>query len=72
MFIPRKFPTFYGSRLAVPPAPIVIPDDPAAALEFASRVDRESDALLAEGRVFQAERLAHLALEARLRAGARA
>lgn len=72
MFISR-IQTAYGSRLAVPPVPRVIPTDPIAALAFASHVDREADQLLAEGRCGQAERLAHLALEARCRAtGARA
>ncbi len=72
MFISR-IQTFYGSRLAVPPMPRVIPNDPAAALAFASRIDREADQLLAEGCYGQAERLGHLALEARCRAtGARA
>lgn len=65
--------TAYGFRLAVEPQQITIPNDPIAALAFASRIDREADQLLAEGRCGQAERLAHLALEARCRAtGARA
>jgi hypothetical protein len=46
----------------------VIPSDPAAALEFARRVDREADHHLAEGRRELAERLAHLGCEARCRA----
>ena len=65
--------TFYGRRLASAPVPVVIPSAATDAIAFAARMDREADALLSEGRVWQAERLAHLALEARCRAtGARA
>lgn len=68
MFIPKRLPTTYGSRLALPPTPIIILSDPALALEFASGTDGEADQMLPEGRVIQAERLSHLALEARCRA----
>lgn len=69
---PRLYTTF-GPCLAAEPRALVIPTLPAEALLFAARIDRESDLLLAEGRCAQAERLAHLALEARCRAtGARA
>ncbi len=57
--------------MAAPPQPLVIPARPDAALAFAKRLDREADALLAEGRHALADRLAHLALEARIRAEGR-
>ena len=60
-----RFPTQYGRALCSAPSGITIPDDRAAALAFAFRIDREADALLAEGRFYQAERLSHAALEAR-------
>lgn len=73
MFLTPTFRTSYVAVLCGEPPPRIIPPDPAAALLFASRVDREADALLSEGRVQQAERLSHLALEARCRAtGSRA
>ncbi len=73
MVIIHRFPTAYGPALCSEPVLRTIPSEPAAALLFASRVDREADAHLAEGRVVVAEKLAHLALEARCRAtGARA
>ena len=68
MYIDSRLRSFYGRVQAVPPSPVVIPSNPADALAFASRIDREADACLAEGRCVQAERLAHLALEARCRA----
>ena len=68
MYIDHTIRTFYGRVQAVPPTPVVIPSNPADAIAFASRIDREADALLSEGRVWQAERLSHLALEARTRA----
>lgn len=59
-------------RLAFEPCALAIPNDPAAAMAFAVAADRQADALLADGRPKQAERLAHAALEARCRAtGAR-
>ncbi len=60
--------TFYGSRLAAQPSPIVIPRDPIAASRFAWQADHAADEALKEGRFVQAERLSHAALEARLRA----
>ena len=60
--------TSYGTRLARPPRPLVIPSQPAAAMAFARRLDREADVLLAQGRQEVAERLSHLAFEARCRA----
>ena len=68
LHIPSTISTSYGTRLAGPPRPLVIPSLPAAMLAFAQRLDREADALLALGRCEVAERLAHLALEARCRA----
>ena len=47
---------------------LVIPNNPAAALAFATYADRHADACLANGRPDQAERLAHAAYEARCRA----
>jgi hypothetical protein len=72
LHIPFNIRTSYGPRLAglVRPA-IVIPSDPAAALAFARRIDREADHHLAEGRRELAERLAHAACEARFRAEGR-
>lgn len=73
MFPDYRISSFYGRVRAVDPMPLVIPTDPAAALIFASRIDREADQMLADGRCIRAEQLAHLALEARARAtGARA
>lgn len=73
MFIDHKISSFYGRVRADAPTPLVIPTDPAAALVFASRIDREADHMLADGRCIRAEQLSHLALEARCRAtGARA
>ncbi len=70
---PATFPTSAGPRLAAHPVRLVIPRDPAKALAFASQVAQQADFLLSEGRTRQAERLAHLALEARCRAaGSRA
>ena len=73
MFISHRLPTQYGPALVSEPARLMIPTDPTAALAFAIRTDRQADALLAEGRFEQAERLSHAALEARARAtGSRA
>ena len=73
MFISHRLPTQYGPELVSEPARLLIPTDPADALAFAIRTDRQADALLAEGRFEQAERLSHAALEARARAtGSRA
>lgn len=63
-----KINTAFGPRLAMQPPAITIPRDPAAALAFARRIDREADFHLAEGRRELAERLAHLGCEARFRA----
>ena len=63
-----NFPTAGGPRLANHPAPLVIPRDRAAALAFAQHCDLRADLLLSEGCTIHAERLAHLALEARTRA----
>ena len=60
--------TAHGRSLCSEPIAMVIPSAPAAALEFAFRIDRQADELLFEGRFAQAERLSHLALEARTRA----
>lgn len=68
MFLPHRFSSSYGSVLCNEPRTLAIPSTPAAALAFASMIDRQADACLAEGRCTQAERLAHLALEARCRA----
>lgn len=68
MFISHRLSTSYGSALCSEPRALVIPSAPSDALAFASMVDRQADACLAEGRCIQAERLAHLALEARTRA----
>lgn len=59
--------TSAGLRLACHPIPHAIPPDPAAALVFAARMDRLADLHLSEGRGHVADRLAHLALEARCR-----
>ena len=68
MFVSHKFPMAYGRALVSEPIPLHIPSDPADALAFAIRTDRQADALLAEGRFEAAERLSHAALEARARA----
>lgn len=68
MFTAHYLHTSYGRALCSEPRALVIPTAPAAALAFASLIDRQADACLAEGRCTQAERLAHLALEARTRA----
>ena len=68
MFISHKFPMAYGRALVSEPTPLRIPSDPADALAFARRADREADTMLSEGRFDAAERLSHLALEARCRA----
>ena len=73
MFISPILPTMFGRRRAAEQPPTAIPTRPADCLVFAQRIDRQADAALADGRFVQAERLAHLALEARCRAtGARA
>lgn len=73
MFIPSRINLQFGPARCSAPTPITIPSDPIAALCFAARVDRQADHELAEGRFASAERLSHLALEARARAtGARA
>lgn len=51
-----------GLRLAV-----AIPTDSAATMAFAAHTDRRADACLANGFTAQAERLAHVAYEARCR-----
>jgi hypothetical protein len=58
----------YGRALVSEPIPLRIPSNPADALAFAARVDREADNMLSEGRFDAAERLSHMALEARCRA----
>ena len=73
MFISHKLPMAYGPALVSEPVPLRIPSDPSDALAFAVRADREADTMLSEGRFEAAERLSHMALEARCRAtGARA
>jgi hypothetical protein len=73
MFIAHRLPTSYGPVRISAPALFAIPSSPTAAMEFASRIDRQADACLAEGQFALAEQLSHLALEARCRAtGARA
>jgi hypothetical protein len=73
MFISHTIATQYGRALVSEPRGLSIPTDPTAALAFAYATDRQADAMLAEGRFEQAERLSHAALEARARAtGARA
>lgn len=47
---------------------LAIPHVPAAAVAFAATLDRRADRLLAEGRTVLAERLAHIAAEARAQA----
>lgn len=44
---------------------LTIPRAPAAALAFAAHLDRQADVLLCEGRAIVAERLSHVAAEAR-------
>ena len=68
MYFDHRFPTQYGRALVSAPTGLTIPTDPQAALAFATRADREADALLNEGRFDAAERLSHAALEARCRA----
>ena len=68
MFISHRFPTQYGRALCAEPRGLSIPTEPVAALAFAVAQDCAADALLAEGRFEQAERLSHAALEARARA----
>ncbi len=68
MYISRTFPMAYGRALVSEPIPLRIPSNPADALAFAARVDREADNMLSEGRFDAAERLSHMALEARCRA----
>ncbi len=68
MFIDHRLPTQYGRALVSEPTPLTIPRDAAAAMAFAIRIDRQADALLAEGQFAAAERLSHAALEARCRA----
>lgn len=64
------FTTSYGPALTAAPVPLHIPRDPCRAAAFAVQADRSADLAMAEGRIEQAERLAHAALEARCRAGA--
>jgi len=68
MFIQHHFASSHGRILSSEPRPITIPSAPDAALRLASALDRQADELLSEGRHRQAERLSHLALEARCRA----
>jgi len=68
MHVDHRFSTHFDYALSAKPARLVIPTDPALALAFAVARDREADASLAEGRFAQAERLSHIALEARARA----
>jgi hypothetical protein len=68
MFISHKMPLAYGRGLVSAPVPLTIPTDPGEALAFAAQQDRAADISLAEGRYALAERLSHLALEARCRA----
>jgi hypothetical protein len=68
MFISHKFHMAYGPALVSEPLPLRIPSDPSDALAFAVRADREADTMLSEGRFEAAERLSHMALEARCRA----
>lgn len=68
MSISHQFLTAYCYALSSVPAGLTIPTDPAAALAFAMSRDREADAMLAAGRFEAAERLSHVALEARARA----
>ncbi len=68
MYISHTFSLAYGRGLVSEPVPLRIPSDPTDALAFAVRADRDADTMLSEGRFEQAERLSHLALEARARA----
>jgi len=68
VFIPKTIATQYGPRYISAPSPTTIPRNPVDAMALASRVDREADHHLAEGRIGLAERLSHLALECRARA----
>lgn len=63
-----KFSTSAGHRLAAPPGPLAFPPTRVELLDFARHFDSVSDLLLATGQVSNAERLAHLAYEARCRA----
>lgn len=67
-YFPHRHPSVYGRVLNAEPPPLNIPRDPVQAMEFAARVDREADLELQAGHVIAAERLSHLALEARCRA----
>jgi hypothetical protein len=49
MFISHRLATQYGFGLVEAPMALVIPSEREAALEFATRIDRQADALLAEG-----------------------
>ena len=66
--MPHTMPTSAGYRLAGHPAPIIIPSNPAAALAFAAHADLLAGLHLSEGRGDMADRLSHLAHEARCRA----
>lgn len=68
MFVQHHFGSSNGRILSGQPTPITIPTAPDAALTLAGRLDRLADEMLSEGRHRQAERLSHLALEARCRA----
>lgn len=68
MYISSTIQTAYGPRLASSPLPLLIPNDPAAALALAASLDRQADLHLSEGRAGHADRLAHLALDVRCRA----
>jgi hypothetical protein len=68
MFVRPNFRISYGPCLSSEPRSLTIPATPDAALRFALRLDHEANELLSEGRHRQAERLSHLALEARCRA----
>jgi len=63
-----KFPTSAGYRLTAAPVRLVFPSTRAELLDFVRHFDSVSDRLLATGQVSNAERLAHLAYEARRRA----
>lgn len=66
--LPDKFPISAGYRLTAAPGPLIFPPTRAELLNFARHFDSVSDRLLANGQVSNAERLAHLAYEARCRA----
>ena len=67
MFTHTTFLMATGERVDSNPVPLRIPLQPAAALAFAAKLDRQADFALAEGRTAQADRLSHMAHDLRCR-----